>query len=115
MMKQWQREHNVPLKSFQLERLAVEFLATWQNNQRDHFWYDWMVRDFLAYLIGRANTRVIMPSTGEIVWLGSEWLSKAQTAYRHSLVACQHEHANNEMLAGQEWQAILGTAIPLKS
>ena len=62
MMKQWQREQNVPLKSFQLERLSVEFLATWDNNQRDHFWYDWMVRDFFAYLIGRANTLVYMPA-----------------------------------------------------
>jgi hypothetical protein len=37
MMKQWQRENNVPLKSFQLERLAVELLSNWENNQRDHF------------------------------------------------------------------------------
>ena len=29
MMKQWQRERNVPLKSFQIERLAVEFLRFW--------------------------------------------------------------------------------------
>jgi hypothetical protein len=115
MMKQWQRELNVPLKSFQLERLAVEFLVSWQNNQRDHFWYDWMVRDFLAYLIGRANTHIFMPGTGEVVWLGNEWLFKAQTAYRHSSMACEHEHANNEIQAGQEWQAIFGTAIPLKS
>lgn len=69
MMKQWQREQNVPLKSFQLERLSAEFLVTWDSNQRDHFWYDWMVRDFFAYLIRRANTFVYMPGTNESVWL----------------------------------------------
>ncbi len=49
MMKQWQRECNVPLKSFQLERLAVEFLQAWPYSHHDLFWYDWMVRDFLAH------------------------------------------------------------------
>ncbi|HEY8335287.1 MAG TPA: hypothetical protein VIQ05_15950 [Tardiphaga sp.] len=114
MMKQWQRENNVPLKSFQLERLAVEFLATWHSNQRDHFWYDWMVRDFFAYLIGRANTYIYMPGTNEAVWLGSEWLSRAQTAWRRAVKACAYEEENFEQLAGEEWQAVFGSAVPTK-
>lgn len=81
MMKQWQRERNVPLKSFQLERLAIEFLRVWPFSHHDSFWYDWMVRDFLAYLIGRANGYVVMPGSSEIVALGSEWLTRAETAY----------------------------------
>ena len=115
MMKQWQREHNEPLKSFQLERLAVEFLATWSNNQRDHFWYDWMVRDFLAYLIGRANTFLYMPGTNESVWLGDDWLLKAQRAYKHALLACDYEYSNMQVHAGEEWQKIFGSPIPLLS
>jgi hypothetical protein len=112
-MKQWQRELNVPLKSFQLERLAIEFLANWVNNQLDHFWYDWMVRDFLAYLISRANTFLYMPGTNEMVSLGNEWLSKAQSAYRQALQACDYERDNYEILAGEQWQAIFGLAIPV--
>jgi len=49
-------ERNVPLKSFQLERLAVEFLTTCSYSLADIFYYYWMVRHFFAYLIGRANT-----------------------------------------------------------
>jgi SMODS domain-containing protein len=115
MMKHWQRENNVPLKSFQIERLAVEFLATWDHRQGDHFWYDWMVRDFLAYLCSRANTFICMPGTNEMVWLGSEWLSRAQTAYGRALKACEHEGGNFEILAGEQWQFIFGSAIPLRS
>jgi hypothetical protein len=115
MMKQWQREQNVPLKSFQLERLAVEFLANWPNNQRDHFWYDWMIRDFFAYLIGRANTYVYMPGTNEAVWLGNDWLFKAQTAYKHALTACDYEYSNYQVHAGEEWQKIFGSPVPLLS
>jgi hypothetical protein len=115
MLKQWQREHNVPLKSFHLERLAIEFLAQWQYNQRDHFWYDWMVRDFFNFVIGSANTCVYMPGTNEVIQLGSDWLFKAQNAHRHAVTACDHERSNQEVFAGQEWQAIFGTSIPLRS
>ncbi len=38
MVKQWQRERNVPLKSFQIERLAIEFIQTWAYSYQDVFW-----------------------------------------------------------------------------
>jgi hypothetical protein len=114
MLKQWQRENNVTLKSFQLERLAIEFLASWPHNQRDYFWYDWMVRDFFSFLINRANSNIFMPGTSEQVWLGNDWLFKARSAYAHSLAACEHERNNQEEPAGVQWQAIFGSAIPLK-
>jgi hypothetical protein len=113
MMKQWQREDSVPLKSFQLERLAIEFLQVWPFSYHDVFWYDWMVRDFFAYLIRRANGTLTMPGTSEIVWLGSEWLSRAERACRHAVEACKNEYNNYEALAGNEWQAIFGTVAPV--
>jgi hypothetical protein len=111
MMKRWQDECNVPLKSFQLERLAIEFLRGWPYSQYGLFWYDWMVRDFFAFLIGRANTSLIMPGTSEVVLLGNEWLSRAQTAYRKALSACENETGNYEALAGNDWQAIFGASV----
>jgi hypothetical protein len=113
MMKTWQRVRNVDdLKSFWIERLVIEFLQVWQYNKNDAFWYDWMVRDFLAFLIGRANTFIVMPGTGERVFIGDGWLSRAQTAHRHAVRACDYEKANNEYAAGIEWQDIFGTDIP---
>ena len=61
MAKRWQSECNVPLKSFQLERLAVEFLQCWSYSVHYRFWYDWMMRDFFSHLIGRPNGFLIMP------------------------------------------------------
>jgi hypothetical protein len=113
LMKQWQRECNVPLKSFQLERLAVEFLQVWPYSHEDVFWYDWMVRDFFAYLISRANGCIIMPGTGETVLLGNDWLTRAQTAHRHAMSACENERDNFEALAGLDWQEIFGSAVPV--
>jgi len=113
MLKQWQREHNVPLKSFQIERLAIQFLATWPNSQYDVFWYDWMVRDFFSYLMMQANTHLVMPGTGELIWLGSDWLVRAERAYKHAVSACENESGNYEALAGGDWQKIFGIEVPV--
>jgi Second Messenger Oligonucleotide or Dinucleotide Synthetase domain len=112
MMKRWQRERNVPLKSFHLERLAVEFLQVWPHSHQADY-YDWMIRDFLAYLITRANGCIIMPGTGEFVWLGSDWLTRAQTAHRHAVSACDNERDSLEASGGWDWQEIFGSAVPV--
>lgn len=112
IMKRWQREKNVPLKSFQIERLAVEFLRVWAFSKNGLFWYDWMVRDFLAYLVTRAGTNLIMPGTADVIPLGRDWQSRAEAAYGHAFRACIHEQGNYDYLAGDAWQEIFGTAIP---
>jgi hypothetical protein len=113
LMKQWQRECNVPLKSFQIERLAVEFLRGWQYRLQGVFYYDWMVRDFLGFIIGRANTTLFMPGTFEAVPLGDAWVSRAQTAYGNAVNAANNERDNYEALAGQDWQKLFGTTAPV--
>ena len=113
LLKQWQRERNVPMKSFQLERLAVEFLRVWPFSNRDAFWYDWMIRDFLAYMISRVNGYLLMPGTGEFVHLGDEWFSRAVTAYSYARRACEYERENYEALAGNDWRQLFGSAVPV--
>jgi hypothetical protein len=112
MIKCWQDNSNVySLKSFMIERLAQDFLLRWQHHLNGPFYYDWMVRDFFAYLIGQANGYLVMPG-GDMVLLGSDWLSRAQTAYRNAVSACENEHANWQYLAGGDWQKIFGSKIP---
>ena len=91
MMKQWQRYNNVPIKSFEIERVAVLFLEKWEWRGNGHFYYDWMVRDFFAHLISLANSTVLLPGTYEPVWLGDDWLSRAQIAHRNAVAACMGE------------------------
>lgn len=112
MMKQWQRHCAVPLKSYILERLAIELLRTWPYD-RSYFWFDWLIRDFLAHLVSRINGGIIMPGTGEWIGLGDAWASKARTAYAAALRGCEYERDNENILAGAEWQTIFGAHIPL--
>jgi hypothetical protein len=113
MLKQWQREHNVPMKSFVIERLALHFLAQWSYSHQDVFYYDWMIRDFFAWLLGFVNGYLTMPVTREVIQLGNEWQVRAQRAHSHAVNACQHERDNYCTLAGEDWQKIFGTLIPV--
>lgn len=112
MMKQWQRHCDVPIKSFQLERLAIEFLSTWAFNRQDVFFYDWMIRDFLGFLTTKANTTLYMPGTYEQVPLGEDWIHKARKASAKAVSAADYERDNKESLAYLDWQEIFGNVVP---
>lgn len=112
MMKCWQAYCNVPLKSFQIELLVIEFLPSWQHSGRSAVYYDWMTRDFLKFLLSKANGMVFVPGTWEIVWLGDAWKSRAESAVGRAEKACADE-SSYPCLAGGEWQRIYGTDIPM--
>jgi hypothetical protein len=112
MLKSWQSFCSVPIKSFQLELLAADFIAQSPWRLHDYFWFDWITRDFFAYLYHRANTFITVPGTLETIYLGNDWQSRAESAYRRAEKACDHERYNRVEAAGDEWQKIFGTQIP---
>jgi hypothetical protein len=116
MMKKWQEYCSVPLKSFWIELVAIEFIAAWQHHGNSSTYYDWMVRDFLKCLIGKAGSFVLIPGTFEIVWLGSDWKFKAESAYDRAVKGCQYEADNSSTTkdfdAWWEWSHIFGLDIP---
>lgn len=112
MMKRWQEYCNVPIKSFYLELNAIDFLSSWQYRTNGATYYDWMVRDFLNYLISKANSFVFVPGTFETLWLGNDWKSRAETAYSRATKACQYEADKMPISAGEEWQKLFGDFIP---
>ena len=112
MLKCWQSWCSVPIKSFYLELLAIDFLDQWTYKDQSYFFYDWMCRDFFAWLIAKANSFVIAPGTYEILWLGDGWKSKTESAYARAVKACDFERGNDTLNAGDEWQKIFGFDIP---
>lgn len=112
MLKTWQEWCSVPIKSFQLELLTAAFLSQSPWRLQGFFWYDWITRDFFAYLYHRADSFVVVPGTLETICLGNAWRSRAATAYFHAEKACRYEAHNQVELAGEEWQKIFGFQIP---
>jgi hypothetical protein len=112
MLKAWQSWSAVPIKSFLLELVAAEFLSQSAWRQKNFFWFDWIARDFFAYLWNRANSFVTVPGAQERVWLGNHWQSRTESAWRRAVKACEYEERNQVAAAGEEWQKIFGTQIP---
>lgn len=112
MLKAWQANCNVPIKSFWLELLVVDFLpnSPWRLNS--YFFYDWLMRDFFAFMLTRTNTRLWVPGTIEAIWIGDAWKSRCETAYKRALAACSYEQADSVWEAGYEWQQIFGQQVP---
>jgi hypothetical protein len=112
IIKAWKAHCNVPLKSFHIEQLVADFIRVYAFKDKDYFYYDWFVRDFLRFLIARRNTTIYAPASNEMVPVGEDWFSRAETAYARAVQACEYEREDYVMLAGGEWQKIFGTRIP---
>jgi len=111
MLKCWQAECNVPLKPFHLELMATQFIGKWAYRGESLFWYDWMVRDCFAFLRSKANDFVLQPGTNEYIFLGSDWLPKAERAHTAAMRACEYERYNNDRSAQICWKDIFGSEI----
>ncbi|MCF2872960.1 hypothetical protein L0664_17985 [Octadecabacter sp. G9-8] len=112
MIKRWQAHCNVPIKSFWIELIAVEFLRNWEHRDKSMVYYDWMVRDFFAHLVSKEYGTLFAPGTYEAMYLGGLWTSKAKTAYNNAVSACEDEK-DYPYSAGGSWQKIFGADIPL--
>lgn len=112
MTKRWQEYCSVPLKSFCLELLAVEFLQAWQHRGKSTVYYDYMVRDYFQWLSGQSWHTLFVPGTYQPINIGEAWKTKAETAYGRAAKACEHEAAKEPYSAGSEWQKIFGDLIP---
>lgn len=113
ILKQWKRHCNVDIKSFHIEQLVGEALPKLSWGSNDEFWFDWIIRDVLRYMITRSGGGFYMPGGfNEWVSLGDAWCTKAEIAHARAQAACRYEHDNMNLSAGNEWQKIFGPKIP---
>ena len=112
MLKAWQNYCSVPIKSFHLELVAAEFLLQSPWRLRDYFWFDWITRDFFAYLYSKASASMAIPGLDERIYLGNEWQSRALMAWSRAVKACDFDQRNLVDAAGEEWQKIFGDDLP---
>jgi len=108
MVKKWQHNCNVPIKSMVLELRAVNFLKNYQYALKPSFYYDWMIRDFFEELIKFVNATCKLPDSEEIIFYGDSWKSKAESAYDRAVKACGYEIEKKYDFATLEWKKIFG-------
>ncbi len=113
MLKAWKRECNVEIKSVCMEVAATVFVDRWEDRDKGATYYDWMVRDFFAFILDYVNGSAKPAGIQEWIPLGDSWQTKAQTAYNRAMKACDYEHADQGFLATSEWQKIFGNQFHL--
>ena len=109
MLKAWKREWNVEIKSISLEVLATAFVSQWEYRQQTLYYYDWLMRDFFAFMLQYVNGRTQVRGTQEWIDLGDCWRAKCQKAYAQALQACQYERTDEDISATFEWQRVFAT------
>jgi len=112
-LKAWKRECNVEIKSICLEVLANLFVSQWYWRYQTIFYYDWMIRDFFAFLWNYVNGHIRPAGITEWIPLGDCWATKCRTGYNRAVKACEYEHADKGFEASSEWQKIFGSQFHL--
>jgi hypothetical protein len=110
MLKAWKRECNVEIRSICLEVAAAYFVERWFNRDKTIYYYDWMVRDFFAFLLNYTIAGWAKPpGINEQIFFGDNWQAKCRTAYERAVTACDYEEADEAHLASVEWRKIFGS------
>lgn len=108
MLKVWQHECSVPIKSLALELHVVDFLYGENAIGGIYSRYAELVEACFAQLTKNVGRVEQIPGTAEPFEFGDLWATKADWAAQRAVRACEHEVAGNERAAAAEWKKIFG-------
>lgn len=84
MIKKWKNYCNVPLKSFYIELLVIDFLEENEQYYYGFHAYDMLLYEFFKFLLGSKNKIKILPGIINFINYGDTWESKAKTACKNA-------------------------------
>jgi hypothetical protein len=107
LLKAWQVECSVPIKSLVLELHAVTVLADGDPREYEQSW-SLLMKDVFEGLLQRVDHVELMPGTEAPFQFGNAWRSKAESAARRAARGLEFEVAGDNDSAILEWQKIFG-------
>ena len=117
MMRSWKEKWNVPLGGLLIDTLAYQFIIDWTYRDKSYLYYDYMSRDFFAYMADQSADQDYWkaPGSGQWVYGGKgQFQYKAKRCYNIALQAIKHETSDpkQELSAKQKWREIFGASFP---
>ena len=117
MMRAWKDKMNVPIGGLLVDTLAYQFIGSWRYRQESYFYYDYMCRDFFAFMADQDKTQEYWKAPGSGQWVYArkgQFQYKAKRGYNLSREAIEHETADpkQEWSAKRKWRDIFGTSFP---
>ena len=116
MMRAWKSKWGVPIGGLLIDTLAYQFIENWSYRDKSYFYYDYMCRDFFAFMANQDKDQAYWraPGSGQYVYGKGLFQWKATRCYNLALEAIEHESAKptREWSAKQRWRDIFGTSFP---
>ena len=116
MMRAWKSKWSVPIRGLLVDTLAYQFIDGWTYKDKSYFYYDYMCRDFFAFMADQDEDQEYWraPGSSQYVYGKGLFQRKAKRCYNISLEAIAHEVASpkREWSAKQKWREIFGTSFP---
>ena len=117
MMRSWKEKWSVPLGGLLIDTLAYQFIIDWTYRDKSYLYYDYMSRDFFAYMADQSADQDYWkaPGSGQWVYGGKgQFQYKAKRCYNIALQAIKHETSDpkQEWSAKQKWREIFGASFP---
>lgn len=116
MARAWKYSNNILLKSCLLDLFAYRFLQDYQYKDKSYAYYDWMARDFFAYLANIPETQNSwrMVGSNRIYTDSSSFQSKAKKTKDKCIEAIEDASKGYIYSAYCNWRKIFGTKFPYK-
>lgn len=114
MTRAWRDANNAPISGMLIDTLAYQFIEEWAHKNKSYLYYDYMTRDFFAFLASQNQLQQYWsaPGSGSRVSRKGLFEYKARQAELRALDAIQHLEANREWSAKQKFREIYGTDFP---
>lgn len=116
MARAWKNKWDVPIGGLLIDTLAYQFIENWQYRDKSYLYYDYMSRDFFAWMMNQDENQEFWraPGSGQYVHGKGLFQYKAKRCYNIALEAITHETATpkREWSAKDKWRDIYGTSFP---
>ncbi|MDC9499646.1 MULTISPECIES: SMODS domain-containing nucleotidyltransferase [unclassified Pseudoalteromonas] len=114
MARAWKDKWDVPIGGLLIDTLAYNFLKQWEHKDKSFTYYDWMTRDFFAYLKDQDPDKNywLAPGSSQYVWRKGKFEYKALRCYNIAVEALDYERDNMSASANLKWREIYGTKFP---
>lgn len=116
MARAWKYSNNILLKSCLLDLFAYRFLQDYQYKDKSYAYYDWMTRDFFAYLANIPETQNSwrMVGSNRIYTDSCSFQSKAKKTKDKCVEAIEDASKGYIYSAYCNWRNIFGTKFLYK-
>jgi hypothetical protein len=114
-MRCWKNQNNVNIKGILIDVLAYRFLSNWENKDKSYTYYDWMSRDFFAYLkeIDTSQNSWQVMGSNRYIYNYENFQWQATVAYNKSIEAIKKESDGYPYSSKSLWREIYGTKFPI--